>query len=152
MERKDFQRSTYMEPLGCWPHQRKMDQRVSSNKANGRYPVSSPNLTRHRSPDGTSLLVSTEDNALSVYILYLLPLCERLITSPPDILEQSTSPRILSPYAQVRECASAKSSIWYSGMNLQFPETCCFLSATNDQPIHLWDALNARVPSIFFNC
>ena len=70
---------------------------------------------------------------------------------PPDILEPVTNAdgaaRTLHPYRKVQECEPTKSSLWYPGMNLQSPETCCFLSSTTDQPIHLWDALSAKVTS-----
>ena len=107
------------------------------------------NLIDFRSPDGSSLLASTAANKLDVYILYNL-IIELLILSPHDILEplqpsDENPHRILSPYVSVRECEPTKSSQWYPGMNLQAPETCCFVSGTADQPIHLWDSLTGKV-------
>lgn len=139
--------STSTTILDCSEEQRKVLPMTCSSKFNGSLQLL--NLIDFRSPDGSSLLASTTGNKLDVYILYNLILA-LLILSPHDILEpiqlsDEYPHRILSPYVSVHECEPTNSSQWYPGMNLQAPETCCFVSGTADQPIHLWDSLTGKV-------
>eukprot|EP00118_Oscarella_pearsei_P015266 m.136885 g.136885 ORF g.136885 m.136885 type:complete len:127 (+) comp38193_c0_seq14:207-587(+) len=46
---------------------------------------------------------------------------------------------------KIREPEGIYDYCWYPGMNSCFPETCCLVSTTKDQPIHLWDAYNGTL-------
>eukprot|EP00521_Asterionellopsis_glacialis_P015655 CAMPEP_0195295812 /NCGR_PEP_ID=MMETSP0707-20130614/18113_1 /TAXON_ID=33640 /ORGANISM="Asterionellopsis glacialis, Strain CCMP134" /LENGTH=445 /DNA_ID=CAMNT_0040357133 /DNA_START=264 /DNA_END=1601 /DNA_ORIENTATION=- len=42
-------------------------------------------------------------------------------------------------------CDSVRSYAWYPHMNSADPSSCCFLSSSRDQPIHLVDAYTAKI-------
>lgn len=64
---------------------------------------------------------------------------------PVDLLEPSSSSKQLDPYSQAPSAETVYSSAIYPSMSLSLPETCCFLTATRDHPLHLRDLL---VPTI----
>jgi WD40 repeat protein len=89
------------------------------------------------SPDGLCLLSNSEDNRM------------RLFEIPTPLLQQSTE--AVAVNKDWRKCLSISESgtiydyDWYPFMNSSDPGTCCFLTASNAQPIHMWDAFNGQL-------
>lgn len=88
-------------------------------------------------PDGLCLMSCSNDNVI------------RLINTPKEIQEQkwdhfdSTIP--IESCLDVREAEIIYDYAWWPHMNSMHPNTCCFVSTSKDQPIHLWDAFNGKL-------
>jgi len=89
------------------------------------------------SPDGLCILTSTAgDNRLR---LYNTPTSEGELDTPT---EWQTA-------LSIKGGDSVRSYSWYPRMNSSNAATCCFLGASRDQPIHLYDAYTGRVRATY---
>lgn len=93
------------------------------------------------SPDGTCLLVPSEDFKLRIYEL------------PPDLYSQKipsdTTPININAILTMKEGGLIYDTCWYPFMNSWEPATCCFLSTSRESPIHLWDAFNGELRATY---
>ncbi|CCI47996.1 unnamed protein product [Albugo candida] len=83
------------------------------------------------SPDNLCLLTNSEDHTIRIF-------------EPPIDRDCANAHSVL----QIKEPGSTNDMKWYPHMNSAYPSTCCFLTTSKDQPIHLWDAYSGQV-SIF---
>lgn len=93
------------------------------------------------SPDGTCLLVPSEDFRLRIYEL------PREMYSghvPADFTQTS-----LTSALTVKEGGLIYDSCWYPFMNSWEPATCCFLSTSRESPVHLWDAFTGELRATY---
>lgn len=93
------------------------------------------------SPDGTCLLVPSEDFRLRIYEL------PRELYSgqiPLDFKETHFTPALT-----VKEGGLIYDTCWYPFMNSWDPATCCFLSTSRESPIHLWDAFTGELRATY---
>jgi len=93
------------------------------------------------SPDGTCLLVPSEDFRIRIYEL------PRELYSgqiPFDFKETN-----LIPALTVKEGGLIYDTCWYPFMNSWNPATCCFLSTSKESPIHLWDAFTGELRATY---
>lgn len=81
------------------------------------------------SPDGTSVLTSSADNKL------------RLFVAPPDLLEPGESRR-LTPYTTYAAAEPTYAQVFYPGYNLSDPSTTLVLTSPRDLPIQLINVLD----------
>ena len=90
------------------------------------------------SPDGTCLLTASEDQQLR---LYELPaeLAQDGGAAAPSAAGTGGSQE-MSSAVRVAEGDSIYDYCWYPLMHSAEPSSCCFLSASRDHPMHLWDA------------
>ncbi|KAK1129476.1 hypothetical protein K0M31_019202 [Melipona bicolor] len=93
------------------------------------------------SPDGTCLLVPSEDFRIRIYELPRELYSEKI---PSEL--SSTK---LSPALTVKEGGLIYNTCWYPFMNSWKPATCCFLSTSRESPIHLWDAFNGELRATY---
>nr|XP_003701947.1 PREDICTED: telomerase Cajal body protein 1 [Megachile rotundata] len=93
------------------------------------------------SPDGTCLLVPSEDFRIRIYEL------------PRELYSQKIPPTLTStnlPVAlTIKEGGLIYDTCWYPFMNSWDPTTCCFLSTSRESPIHLWDAFNGELRATY---
>ncbi|XP_078051339.1 telomerase Cajal body protein 1-like, partial [Augochlora pura] len=93
------------------------------------------------SPDGTCLLVSSEDFRNRIYEL------------PEEIylgkVPSNLKPTNLRAVLNISEGGLIYDTCWYPYMVSWEPETCCFLSTSRDSPIHLWDAFNGELRATY---
>ena len=88
------------------------------------------------SPDGLCILTSTAaDNRLAS-----LQHTNRMNSS--DITEWKTD-------LSINGCDSVRSYSWFPQMNSSNAASCCFLGASRDQPIHLYDAYTGRIRATY---
>ncbi|EZA54922.1 Telomerase Cajal body protein [Ooceraea biroi] len=93
------------------------------------------------SPDGTCLLVPSEDFRIRIYEL------PRELYSgkvPPDFMETNFTPAIT-----VKEGGLVYDTCWYPFMNSWQPASCCFLSTSKESPAHLWDAFTGELRATY---
>ena len=83
------------------------------------------------SPDGTCLLVGSDDNTIR---LFELP--EEVDDGQGESLHVVDLPQALS----VHEAETVYDYQWYPLMDSNDPTMCCFASTSRDTPVHLWDA------------
>lgn len=95
----------------------------------------------HWSPDGTCLLVPSEDFRIRVYELPRELYCEKI----PSSLSSTN----LSAALTVKEGGLVYDTCWYPFINSWEPATCCFLSTSRESPIHLWDAFNGELRATY---
>ncbi|XP_076634840.1 telomerase Cajal body protein 1 homolog [Colletes latitarsis] len=93
------------------------------------------------SPDGTCLLVSSEDFRIRIYELPRELYCEKI----PQNLSSINFPAVLT----VKEGGLIYDTCWYPFMNSWESATCCFLSTSRESPIHLWDAFNGELRATY---
>ncbi|KAF3430159.1 hypothetical protein E2986_09221 [Frieseomelitta varia] len=93
------------------------------------------------SPDGTCLLVPSEDFRIRIYELPKELYSEKI---PPEL--SSTK---LSAALTIKEGGLIYDTCWYPFMNSWEPATCCFLSTSRESPIHLWDAFNGELRATY---
>ncbi|CAL7933929.1 unnamed protein product [Xylocopa violacea] len=93
------------------------------------------------SPDGTCLLVPSEDFRIRIY-----ELPRELYSEKIPLNLSSTN---MSAALTVKEGGLIYDVCWYPFMNSWEPETCCFLSTSRESPIHLWDAFNGELRATY---
>ncbi|XP_043469258.1 telomerase Cajal body protein 1 isoform X2 [Leptopilina heterotoma] len=93
------------------------------------------------SPDGTCLMVPSEDFRIRIYELPK----ELYSEKPTTNLSSSTLKSALC----VKEGGLIYDSCWYPHMNSWNPATCCFLSTSQETPIHLWDAFTGELRATY---
>ncbi|XP_076381591.1 telomerase Cajal body protein 1 homolog [Megalopta genalis] len=93
------------------------------------------------SPDGTCLLVSSEDFNNRIYELPHEFYSEKI----PLNVESTNMTAILN----IKEGGIIYDTCWYPYMNSWEPATCCFLSTSRQSPIHLWDAFNGELRATY---
>lgn len=93
------------------------------------------------SPDGTCLLVPSEDFRIRIYELPKELYSEKI----PSELSSTKFSAALA----VKEGGLIYDTCWYPFMNSWEPATCCFLSTSRESPIHLWDAFNGELRATY---
>jgi WD40 repeat protein len=83
------------------------------------------------SPDGTTIVTHNSDGCLRTFVL------------PQDLLDEGKSPRHLAPYSVLTSPTNVQSYALYPGFSLQDVSTTLVLSAPNDQPLRLTNAMDA---------
>jgi len=53
------------------------------------------------------------------------------------------------PAFTVKEGGLIYDACWYPFMNSWDPITCCFLSASRESPVHLWDAFTGQLRATY---
>ncbi|EFN73982.1 WD repeat-containing protein 79 [Camponotus floridanus] len=93
------------------------------------------------SPDGTCLLVPSEDFRIRIY-----ELPKELYSGqfPSDFIQTDFMPALT-----VKEGGLIYDACWYPFMNSWDPITCCFLSASRESPVHLWDAFTGQLRATY---
>lgn len=93
------------------------------------------------SPDGTCLLVPSEDFRIRIY-----ELPKELYSGqiPSDFIQTNFTPALM-----VKEGGLIYDTCWYPFMNSWDPATCCFLSTSRESPIHLWDAFTGELRATY---
>ncbi|CCI50487.1 unnamed protein product [Albugo candida] len=84
------------------------------------------------SPDNLCLLTNSEDHTIRIF-------------EPPIDRDCANAHSVL----QIKEPGSTNDMKWYPHMNSAYPSTCCFLTTSKDQPIHLWDAYSGQLRASF---
>ena len=82
------------------------------------------------SPDGLCILTCSDDHSLSAFDL------------PPNENEFKDD---LKAAFSVKEGENVYDYQWYPLMNSSQPETCCFATTSQHQPIHLYDAFDGHI-------
>ncbi|XP_019616447.1 PREDICTED: telomerase Cajal body protein 1-like [Branchiostoma belcheri] len=86
------------------------------------------------SPDGSCILTNSDDNTL------------RLFNLPVELYQgQHQGSAELSSVLQMREGETIYDYCWYPRMMSYQPETCCLISTSKDNPIHMWDAFTGQL-------
>eukprot|EP01116_Phalansterium_solitarium_P011560 TRINITY_DN27293_c0_g1_i1.p1 TRINITY_DN27293_c0_g1~~TRINITY_DN27293_c0_g1_i1.p1 ORF type:complete len:430 (-),score=79.20 TRINITY_DN27293_c0_g1_i1:11-1300(-) len=112
----------------------------------------------HWSPDGTCLLANCEDRRVRLYD-FSATVAAAAASLPPaataSICEsdpasqhqpsESAGPALLRAALTVTEAEPVHDLAWFPGMRSSDAASCCYASASRDQPIHLWDAYSGRV-------
>ena len=90
------------------------------------------------SPDGLCLLTASEDCQLRLFE----PPTELPEDEPPGVhaSDSRSAPAEMRSVLQVRESGTIYDYAWYPYMDSNNPASCCFISSSREQPIHLWDA------------
>ena len=55
----------------------------------------------------------------------------------------------LRPALWIKEGETIYDMEWYPGMNSGEPSTCCFLSTSRDNPVHVWDAFTGHLRAAY---
>nr|CCA23064.1 conserved hypothetical protein [Albugo laibachii Nc14] len=84
------------------------------------------------SPDNLCLLTNSEDHTIRIFE----PSLDQDCANAQSVL-------------QIKEPGSIYDMTWYPHMNSSYPSTCCFLTTSKDQPIHLWDAYSGQLRASF---
>jgi len=90
------------------------------------------------SPDGLCVLTNSEDSFL------------RLFNTPQEIFnaEEETDWKNLPEMTSVlnmKESDTVYDFCWYPFMNSADPNTCCFVSTSKLNPVHMWDAFTGQI-------
>lgn len=93
------------------------------------------------SPDGTCLLVPSEDFKIRIYDL------PRELYSAK--IHSELKPMNFPVALTIKEGGLIYDTCWYPFMNSWEPATCCFLSTSRESPIHLWDAFNGELRATY---
>lgn len=93
------------------------------------------------SPDGTCLMVPSEDFRIRIY-----ELPKELYSEKPSINLASSN---LNAALCIKEGGLIYDSCWYPYMNSWNPATCCFLTTSQETPIHLWDAFTGELRATY---
>ncbi|KOC61121.1 Telomerase Cajal body protein 1 [Habropoda laboriosa] len=93
------------------------------------------------SPDGTCLLVPSEDFRIRIYELPVELYSQKI----PSNLPLTNFPAVVT----AKEGGLVYDTCWYPFMNSWEPATCCFLSTSRESPIHLWDAFNGELRATY---
>ncbi|KAL0489083.1 telomerase Cajal body protein [Acrasis kona] len=110
--------------------------RTSPNEF-GNLPDETPVFTKtvKWSPDGLCLLSNSEDNLM------------RLFEIPQTLLTNQQKP-FTDPWQKclsVSEPCTIYDFSWYPFMTSTDPNTCCFLTTSLSQPVHMWDAFTGKL-------
>ncbi|EXJ92334.1 hypothetical protein A1O3_00884 [Capronia epimyces CBS 606.96] len=89
------------------------------------------------SADGTSLIVSPADNSIRTFIV------------PPDLLEKTPEPYVLTPYCTIQSSEPINAVVAYPFFNLEDPSTTLVLSTKRDHPIQLNSALTGQLGATY---
>lgn len=93
------------------------------------------------SPDGTCIMVPCEDFRIRIYEL------------PKELYSENPSTNLssseLRPALCIKEGGLIYDSCWYPHMNSWNPATSCFLSTSQETPIHLWDAFTGELRATY---
>ncbi|KAG7210964.1 hypothetical protein KM043_016336 [Ampulex compressa] len=92
------------------------------------------------SPDGTCLLVPSEDFRIRIYELPR----ELYSGKFSDLTSMNFTPALT-----IKEGGLIYDSCWYPHMNSWDPVTCCFLSTSKESPVHLWDAFTGELRATY---
>ncbi|XP_076800805.1 telomerase Cajal body protein 1-like [Clavelina lepadiformis] len=88
-------------------------------------------------PDGLCFLTSTNDKKV------------HLFNTPVQFLKNDwqdlSEPIALDACLKVQEPEIIYDFCWWPLMNSQDPATCCFVTSSRDQPVHLWDAFDGSL-------
>ncbi|EZA47358.1 Telomerase Cajal body protein, partial [Ooceraea biroi] len=93
------------------------------------------------SPDGTCLLVPSEDFRIRTYELPRELYSGKI---PPDFMESNFTPALT-----VKEGGLVYDTCWYPFMNSWQPASCCFLSTSKESPAYLWDAFTGELRATY---
>ncbi|KAI4499265.1 hypothetical protein M0802_005525 [Mischocyttarus mexicanus] len=93
------------------------------------------------SPDGTCLLVPSEDFRIRLYELPTIFYSDKI---PLDLATLDLTPAVV-----VKEGGLVYDTCWYPFMDSWKPNTCCFLSTSKESPIHLWDAYTGELRATY---
>lgn len=85
------------------------------------------------SPDGTALLVASEDCHLRVF------------ATPAHFGRADCGGEALRLLSDVHEGEAVYDYAWYPRMNASVPGSCCYLTTTRDHPIHLRDGYSGKL-------
>lgn len=93
------------------------------------------------SPDGTCLLVPSEDYRIRIYEL------------PRELYSGNVSSNItqvnFASALTVKEGGLIYDTCWYPFMSAWEASTCCFLSTSKESPVHLWDAITGELRATY---
>ncbi|KAG5311415.1 WAP53 protein, partial [Pseudoatta argentina] len=93
------------------------------------------------SPDGTCLLVPSEDFKIR---LYELPRELYSGQMPSDFIQTDFTSALT-----IKEGGLIYNTCWYPYMSSWEPATCCFLSTSRESPVHLWDAFTGELRATY---
>eukprot|EP00300_Choanocystis_sp_HF-7_P043267 c9857_g1_i2.p1 GENE.c9857_g1_i2~~c9857_g1_i2.p1 ORF type:complete len:465 (+),score=78.67 c9857_g1_i2:162-1397(+) len=110
---------------------------VYASTAAHEYEIANPVKSVRWSPDGSCLLVISEDNSI------------RLFNTPPELYAAPTAgsqpEETLECALLCREAGVVYDHAWYPHMSSAQPATCCFATSSKLSPVHLWDAFNGSL-------
>ena len=89
------------------------------------------------SPDGTCLLVSSDDKCLRTYELPFQQIVERINTSVSSFQ--------FDPVFKTIESETIYDFSWYSSMNSSNPASCFYATTSKANPIHIYDAYTGKL-------
>ncbi|XP_050344417.1 telomerase Cajal body protein 1 homolog [Nymphalis io] len=89
------------------------------------------------SPDGTCCLTVVNNDGVHITEL------------PKDLYFGSVHPErtidVLESVIHVKEAGLVYDFCWYPGMNSNVPETCCWLTTRQNDPVQMWDAFDGSL-------
>ncbi|XP_014204964.1 telomerase Cajal body protein 1 isoform X2 [Copidosoma floridanum] len=95
----------------------------------------------HWSPDGTCILVPTEDFKVKIFDV------------PRDlyggVLPEDFQMLNLESSLKIKEGGTVYDTCWFPYMSSWDSSTCCFLSTSQGSPVHLWDALTGQLRATY---
>ncbi|XP_076654344.1 telomerase Cajal body protein 1 homolog [Halictus rubicundus] len=101
------------------------------------------------SPDGTCLLVSSEDFRNRIYEIPRKLYNEKIRPIGQNFDPLDLTPMSITAVLTIKEGGLIYDTCWYPYMNSWDPATCCFLSTSRESPIHLWDAFNGELRATY---
>ena len=95
----------------------------------------------HWSPDGTCIIVPSEDFRIRIF-----ELPRELFngTLPDDFSKPSFESSL-----RIKEGGTVYDTCWFPYMSAWEPSTCCFLSTSQGSPIHLWDSYTGQLRATY---
>lgn len=90
------------------------------------------------SPDGTCILTTVNKDGMHIVELPL-SLYDNETVSPDRPLD------VLTTAVHVRGGTTVYDYCWYPFMNSTMPDTCCFISTRQHEPLQLWDAFDGKL-------
>lgn len=94
-------------------------------------------------PDGTCLLVASEDKKLRLFNLPS-PVANGSFKDTPG-WNKNECHKYASPAITAQEGELIYDYAWYPQMKSSDPQSCCFAVSCRDHPVHLWDAWNGQM-------
>lgn len=108
-----------------------------------------------RAPDGSCLLTNSDDNRLRIFNLPDT-LWDLAAGSKPNLENEfpatdsaSAAPQVVEPALRIAEGGTVYDYSWYPFMNSADPTSCCFVSSSADNPIHLLDAFDGSLRATY---